>query len=90
VTCFFCNPAAGAGLSGCKMATRIGNLEEFELKSVGGANQGVSSKMSLHDTDYFELLAVSGVWLDQEHLVGSLGGTCIVLDLMNPGGSYYS
>ncbi|ESW08050.1 hypothetical protein PHAVU_009G014300 [Phaseolus vulgaris] len=32
--------AAGAGLSGCKMATRIGNLEEFELKSVGGANQG--------------------------------------------------
>ncbi|WVZ17953.1 hypothetical protein V8G54_005275 [Vigna mungo] len=32
--------AAGAGLSGSKMATRIGSLDEFELKSVGGTNQG--------------------------------------------------
>jgi len=27
------------------MATRIGSLEEFELKGVGGINEGVSSKM---------------------------------------------
>jgi len=60
VTCFFCNPAAGAGLTGSKMATRIGSLEEFELKSVGGCNEGVSSKMSLHYTNYFWLLGVSG------------------------------
>ncbi|BAT77715.1 hypothetical protein VIGAN_02030600 [Vigna angularis var. angularis] len=32
--------AAGAGLTGSKMATRIGSLDEFELKSVGGTNQG--------------------------------------------------
>ncbi|XP_027942603.1 transmembrane and coiled-coil domain-containing protein 4-like isoform X1 [Vigna unguiculata] len=32
--------AAGAGLTGSKMATRIGSLEEFELKSVGGCNEG--------------------------------------------------
>ncbi|KAJ1421679.1 hypothetical protein SESBI_13634 [Sesbania bispinosa] len=32
--------AAGAGLTGCKMATRIGSLEEFELKEVGGIHQG--------------------------------------------------
>lgn len=53
MTCFFCNPAAGASLTGSKMATRIGSLDEFELKSVGGTNQGVSSKMSSHYTDYF-------------------------------------
>ncbi|KAK7283393.1 hypothetical protein RIF29_12877 [Crotalaria pallida] len=32
--------AAGAGLTGSKMATRIGSLEEFELKEVGGVHQG--------------------------------------------------
>ncbi|KAG5030581.1 hypothetical protein AAZX31_06G025000 [Glycine max] len=32
--------AAGAGLTGSKMATRIGSLEEFELKGVGGINEG--------------------------------------------------
>ncbi|XP_061350894.1 uncharacterized protein LOC133295968 [Gastrolobium bilobum] len=32
--------AAGAGLTGSKMATRIGSLEEFELKEVGGIHQG--------------------------------------------------
>ncbi|KAK2392607.1 hypothetical protein P8452_29485 [Trifolium repens] len=32
--------AAGAGLTGCKMATRIGSLEEFELLEVGGTHQG--------------------------------------------------
>ncbi|TKY75216.1 membrane protein F35D11.3 [Spatholobus suberectus] len=32
--------AAGAGLTGSKMATRIGSLEEFELKDIGGINQG--------------------------------------------------
>ncbi|CAL5205425.1 unnamed protein product [Lathyrus oleraceus] len=32
--------AAGAGLTGTKMATRIGSLEEFELIEVGGTQQG--------------------------------------------------
>ncbi|MED6118367.1 hypothetical protein PIB30_002074 [Stylosanthes scabra] len=32
--------AAGAGLTGSKMATRIGSLEEFELKEVGDIHQG--------------------------------------------------
>ncbi|XP_028765568.1 transmembrane and coiled-coil domain-containing protein 4 [Neltuma alba] len=32
--------AAGAGLTGSKMAVRIGSLEEFELKEVGGNFQG--------------------------------------------------
>nr|KYP44843.1 Transmembrane and coiled-coil domain-containing protein 4 [Cajanus cajan] len=32
--------AAGAGLTGSKMANRIGNLEEFQLKEIGGASQG--------------------------------------------------
>ncbi|CAJ1973246.1 unnamed protein product [Sphenostylis stenocarpa] len=32
--------AAGASLTGSKMATRIGSLEEFELKCLGGTNQG--------------------------------------------------
>ncbi|KAE9609425.1 hypothetical protein Lalb_Chr08g0246031 [Lupinus albus] len=37
----FCTSAAGAGLTGSKMATRIGSLEEFELKEVGGVHQGI-------------------------------------------------
>ncbi|AES73977.1 putative alpha/Beta hydrolase [Medicago truncatula] len=32
--------AAGAGLTGSKMATRIGSLEEFELIEVGGTHRG--------------------------------------------------
>ncbi|XP_004500958.1 uncharacterized protein [Cicer arietinum] len=32
--------AAGASLTGSKMATRIGSLEEFELLEVGGTHQG--------------------------------------------------
>ncbi|XP_054796237.1 uncharacterized protein LOC129301672 [Prosopis cineraria] len=32
--------AAGASLTGSKMAMRIGSLEEFELKEVGGNHQG--------------------------------------------------
>lgn len=36
-------PAAGAGLSGMKMASRIGTLEDFEFKAVGENNEhGVS------------------------------------------------
>lgn len=38
------NPAAGAGLTGTKMARRTGSVEEFEFKPVGeNHNQGVSS-----------------------------------------------
>ncbi|KAL5073900.1 hypothetical protein RYX36_012884 [Vicia faba] len=40
VTRSFCATAAGAGLTGSKMATRIGSLEEFELIEVGGTQQG--------------------------------------------------
>lgn len=43
LSCFFCTSAAGAGLTGTKMATRTGALEEFMLKEVGDNQQGVSS-----------------------------------------------
>jgi hypothetical protein len=40
----FSYPAAGAGLTGTKMARRIGDLDEFEFKAIGeNHNQGVSS-----------------------------------------------
>lgn len=77
MTYFFCASAAGAGLTGSKMATRIGSLEEFELKDAGGINEGVSSKMSLYYTDFFGLLGVSGIWVEQGHLVGSIGTLCM-------------
>lgn len=35
--------AAGAGLTGSKVATRIGDVDEFEFKAIGdNHNQGVS------------------------------------------------
>lgn len=52
--CFFCTSAAGAGLTGSKMATRIGSLEEFELIEVGGTHQGVSSEVLLYYTDFVD------------------------------------
>lgn len=37
------NPAAGAGLTGSKMARRVGDVEEFEFKAMGeNHHQGVS------------------------------------------------
>lgn len=61
LSCFFSTSVAGAGLTGSKMATRIGSLEEFEFKEVGGDHQGVSSKF--HCTiqipcDYWEGMCV--------------------------------
>jgi hypothetical protein len=41
---FLClvNPAAGAGLTGSKMARRVGGVDEFEFKAIGeNHNQGV-------------------------------------------------
>jgi hypothetical protein len=36
-------PAAGAGLTGSKMARRVGSVDEFEFKAIGeNHNQGVS------------------------------------------------
>lgn len=44
----FLYPAAGAGLTGTKMARRIGDLDEFEFKAIGeNHNQGVSSYFPL-------------------------------------------
>ena len=35
-------PAAGAGLTGSKMARRVGGVDEFEFKAIGeNHNQGV-------------------------------------------------
>ena len=37
-------PAAGAGLTGTKMAKRTGSVDEFEFQAIGeNHNQGVSS-----------------------------------------------
>lgn len=37
------NPAAGAGLTGTKMARRMGDVDEFMFKAIGeNHNQGVS------------------------------------------------
>lgn len=42
-TAFTFGTAAGAGLTGTKVARRIGDVEEFEFKKIGdNHNQGVS------------------------------------------------
>lgn len=41
--CVFVNLAAGAGLTGSKMARRTGKVDEFEFRAIGeNHNQGVS------------------------------------------------
>lgn len=64
---FFClfNPAAGAGLTGSKMARRVGGVDEFEFKAIGkNHNQGVSfcsfhflfyGNISLFHEEYFSI-----------------------------------
>lgn len=43
VTDTFAFPAAGAGLTGTKMARRTGDVDEFEFKAIGeNHNQGVN------------------------------------------------
>lgn len=42
------NPAAGAGLTGSKMARRVGSVDEFEFKAIGeNHRQGVSVVVSI-------------------------------------------
>lgn len=42
------NPAAGAGLTGSKMARRVGSVDEFEFKAIGeNHHQGVSVVASI-------------------------------------------
>ncbi|KAL2346275.1 hypothetical protein Fmac_000275 [Flemingia macrophylla] len=59
--------AAGAGLTGSKMATRIGNLEEFQLKEIGGANQGQNL---LFDFQHLTVsICISGLAFDDKDFV---------------------
>ncbi|OWM75013.1 hypothetical protein CDL15_Pgr021364 [Punica granatum] len=67
--------AAGAGLSGCKMAKRIGELEEFEFNEIGkNNNQGWLA---------VEIL-ISGLAFEVEDFVRPWEG--IALQLMKQGG----
>lgn len=71
----FCATAAGAGLTGTKMATRIGSLEEFELIEVGGTQQGVSSKMSIiHYMNFCGPVGIFMVWGMSDVLSGRFTG----------------